>query len=66
MSLISLIVSKGFEKELIAEYETDGLHIQMSYASGKNFPRDSIIISWVEWERFAAWVEFQRKEEALG
>jgi len=62
---MTLVVCEGFEKELVAEYETSGLCIQTRYASGKNFPRDSIIMSWEEWERFVAWVELRRKEEAL-
>jgi hypothetical protein len=48
---MTLVVCEGFEKKLIAEYGTSGLETQARYASGKNFPRDSFIVSWAEWER---------------
>jgi hypothetical protein len=60
-----LTVGQRFGDELVAGYRGDGLHIQMKFQSGKNFPSTPIIISWEEWERFVAWVELQRKEQAL-
>ena len=62
---MSLKVGERFGDKLIAEYETDGLHIHTEYQSGRNYPPAAIIITWGEWERFVAWVELQRKEEAL-
>jgi len=62
---MSLIVGQRFGDKLIAQYKTNGLYIHTEYQSGRNFPPASIIISWEEWERFVAWVELQRKEEAL-
>jgi len=62
---MSLIVGQRFGDKLIAQYKADGLYIHTEYQSGRNFPPGAIIISWKEWERFVAWVDLQRKEEAL-
>ena len=62
---MSLIVGQRFGDKLIAGYRRDGLYMQTKFQSGKNFPSTPVIISWEEWERFVAWVELQRKEQAL-
>lgn len=60
-----LIVGEQFGDKLIAQYDTDGLRIHTKYQSGRNFPSIAVTIGWQEWERFVAWVELQRKEDAL-
>jgi hypothetical protein len=62
---MSLKIEGKLGNKLIARYMTDGLCIQTEYPSGKKYPAIDVNISWEEWERFVAWVELQRKEEAL-
>ena len=54
-----------FGEKLEARYSNTGIKLQFEYPSGKNFPSLSLNLSWAQWERFIAWVELQRKEEAL-
>ena len=65
MSFMSLIVGQRFGNKLIAGYSASGLYMQMKYKSGKNLPANPIILSWADWARFVAWVEFRQREEAL-
>jgi len=62
---MSLIVGERFGNKLIAGYSVNGLYMHMKYKSGKNLPANPIIISWADWARFVAWVEFQQREEVL-
>ncbi|MCJ7743721.1 MAG: hypothetical protein MUO99_04080 [Dehalococcoidales bacterium] len=54
-----------FGETLMAYYLDTGLNLQFTYESGRHFPSISLNLDWVEWERFVAWVELQRKEHAL-
>jgi hypothetical protein len=60
-----LKVAEKYGDKLIAEYQTDGLRMHTEYLSGRNFPEVPVPINWEAWERFVAWVDLQRKEEAL-
>ncbi len=54
-----------WNEKLKAHYSNTGVNLQFEYPSGKNFPSLSLHLSWAQWERFIAWVELQRKEQAL-
>lgn len=55
----------SFGEKLEARYSNTGVKLQFEYPSGKNYPSPSLHLSWAQWERFIAWVELQRKEQAL-
>ena len=64
--MLSLEVGKtGWNETLCADYSNSGINLQFKYPSGKHFPSFSLKLNWAEWERFVAWVELQRKEQAL-
>ena len=50
---------------LKVDYSSEGLIIWMEYESGYKFPWFHLPVSWAQWERLVAWVELQRKEQAL-
>lgn len=64
--MLSLKVGKTFWGETLkADCLSTGITLQFEYESGKHFPADSLHLNWKQWERFVAWVELQRKEQAL-
>ena len=64
--MLTLEVGKTvFNETLEARCSNTGITLQFKYPSGKHFPSISLRLNWVHWERFVAWVELQRKEQAL-
>lgn len=51
---------------LRVDYHTQGLGVCFRYLSQRFFPWTPARVNWAEWDRLVAWVELQRKEEALG
>ncbi len=54
-----------WNETLNASCSSTGVTLQFEYPSGKHFPSFSLHLNWAHWERFVAWVELQRKEQAL-
>ena len=61
----TLDVKKSWNTTLRVYYSAGKVRFRMEYDSGYNFPWNGIYLSQVEWDRLVAWVELQRKEEAL-
>jgi len=61
----TLDVKKSWQTTLRVNYSAGRLRFRMEYDSGYNFPWAGIYLSQPEWDRLVAWVELQRKEEAL-
>ncbi len=60
-----LNVASQYDYTLKSLYTPVGLSVHVRYDSTREFPSPHIIIGWEEWDRFVAWVELHRKEEAL-
>jgi hypothetical protein len=54
-----------WNETLNASCSSTGVALHFKYPSGKHFPSFSLLLNWAHWERFVAWVELQRKEQAL-
>ena len=59
------VASTKFHEILKAFYSNNGISLYFKYKSEREFPSPHCIINWAEWDRFVAWVEWQRKEDAL-
>ena len=59
------VASTQFHETLKATCLDDGISLYFRYESGREFPSPHCVVNWAEWERFVAWVEWQRKEDAL-
>ncbi len=54
-----------WNEKLEARSSNTGITLQFAYPSGMHFPSVPLRLSWAQWEKFVAWVELQRKEQAL-
>lgn len=61
----NLDVARQFGHTLKVGYSTEGLGFHFRYESERDFPWTPVVVNWTEWDRLVAWVELQRKEEAL-
>lgn len=61
----TLDVTKSFDAALRVNYAAGSVVFSVVYDSGRRFPFDSLWVSPEKWDRLVAWVELQRKEEAL-
>ncbi|MBL7125686.1 MAG: hypothetical protein ISS58_00570 [Dehalococcoidales bacterium] len=61
----TLDVTKSFGATLRVNCEGRSVGFRVVYDSGRNFPFGSLWVTAREWDRLVAWVELQRKEEAL-
>lgn len=61
----SLNITKSWNATLRVEYSSGGVRFSVVYDSGREFPWAGIYVSQARWDRLVAWVELQRKEEAL-
>jgi len=60
-----LDVTKSFNATLRVKYSAGSVGFSVVYDSGREFPWAGIYASQAKWDRLVAWVELQRKEEAL-
>lgn len=60
-----LSIPTDWGHELGVQYSTKGPGFQFIYVKGNNYPPGAAVISWQQWDRLVAWVDLQRKEEAL-
>ena len=61
----TLDVTKSFDATLRVNCSARSVGFSVVYDSGRNFPWAPLYLSWAKWDRLVAWVELQRKEEAL-
>jgi len=59
---VALEVTKGSQSKLMVAWYPASIRLWLAYDSGLNY---EIYVSQEEWDRMVAWVELQRKEEAL-
>lgn len=60
------VASGQFGETLKADCLADGLLFHIKYPSGKEFPSPfRCRATWAEWDYLVAWVELQRRENAL-
>lgn len=58
-------VATHFGHTLRVNYSTKGLGVYFRYESNRDFPWAPVVLNWAQWDWLVAWVELQRKEEAL-
>ncbi len=63
--MLTLNVTKSFDATLRVNSAGRSVGFRVVYDSGREFPCAGIYVSPQEWDRLVAWVELQRKEEAL-
>lgn len=61
----TLNVTKSLDATLRVNYSAGTVGFSVVYDSGREFPWAGIYVSQAKWDRLVAWVELQRKEEAL-
>lgn len=61
----SIDVSTQHDHTFRVNYSSGGLVVRIEFESGYSVPWDGHSLDWAEWERLVAWIELQRKEEAL-
>lgn len=61
----SIDVTKSLDATLRASYSARSIRFSVVYDSGREFPAFGIYVNQPKWDRLVAWVELQRKEEAL-
>ena len=61
----TLNVTKSLDATLRVNYSGGVVGFRVVYDSGREFPMAGIYVSQVGWGKLVAWVELQRKEEAL-
>jgi len=63
--MATLDVTKSWNVTLKVNYAAGSVGFNVVYDSGRRFPWSSLWVSPQKWDRLVAWVELQRKEEAL-
>ncbi len=61
----TLNVAKQYDATLKAQYTSGLVTLSIVYESGREFPWSGMSLNKAKWDRLVAWIELQRKEEAL-